>query len=69
MYLFQSKIDKNNAYPSLNTEYARKRIYNGYSVWIEKFVTRNNSWASIGKPHDAEQLPSWWNFQSAPHNH
>ena len=24
---------------------------------------------SLGKPRDAEQLPSWWNFQSIPHSH
>ena len=27
----------------------------------------DNYSASLGKPCDAEQLPSWWNFQSAPY--
>ena len=50
-------------------EYARKRICNGGSVRIENSVTRDNCSASLGKPRDAEQLPSWRNFQSALHNH
>ena len=50
-------------------EYARKRICNGCSVRIENSVTRDNPWTSLGKPRDAEQLSSWQNFQSAPHNH
>ena len=52
-------------------EYARKRIHNGTSVQIEKFRHSGNCSASLGKPLDAEQLPSWRNFQSVhvPHNH
>ena len=56
-------------------EYARKIIYNGSSVQIENSVTRvtvrhhEACSASLGKPCDAEQLPSWRNIQSAPHNH
>ena len=46
-----------------------KRIYKGCSVRIENSVTRDNGSASLGKPRDAEQLPSWWNFQYTPHNH
>ena len=34
-----------------------------------KFRHSGNCSASFGKPRDAEQLPSWRNFQSAPHNH
>ena len=49
--------------------YERKRIHNGCSVQIENSVTWDNCLASLGKPCDAKQLPSWWNFQSAPHNH
>ena len=52
----------------LKEEYARKRIHNGCSVRIEKSVTWDNCSASLGKLRDAEQLPSWQNFQSAPHN-
>ena len=54
---------------SLKDDYARKIIYNGCSVWIDNSVFRDNCLASLGKPRDAEQLPSWRNFQSAPHNH
>ena len=50
-------------------EYARKRIKNGCLVRIENPVTQDNYSASLGKPRDAEQLPSWQNFQSAPHSH
>ena len=51
-------------------EYARKRICNGRrSVGIENSITRDNCTASLGKPRDAEQLPLWQNFQSAPHYH
>ena len=39
-------------------EYARKRIYNGCSVRIKHFVTRDNCLASLGKPLDAEKVPS-----------
>ena len=44
-------------------------FYNDFSVRIESSVTWGNSSASFDKPRDAEQLPSWRNFQSAPHNH
>ena len=50
-------------------EYARKKIHNGCLVRTEILVTQNNCSASLGKPRDAEQLPSWQNFQSAPHSH
>ena len=50
-------------------EYARKRIHNGCLVQIESPVTQDNHLASLGKPRDAEQLPSWQNFQSAAHSH
>ena len=46
-----------------------KRIHNGSSMQIENSVTRGNCSPSFGKPRDAEQLPLWRNFQSAPHNH
>ena len=36
---------------------------------IENSVTRDNCSASRGSPSDAEQLPSWRNFQFAPNNH
>ena len=50
-------------------EYARKRIHNGYLVQTESPVIQDNCLASLGKPRDAEQLPSWQNFQSAAHSH
>ena len=50
-------------------EYARKRTHNGCLVQIESPVTQDNCLASLGKPSDAEQLPSWRNFQSAAHSH
>ena len=50
-------------------EYARKRIHNGCLVQIEIHVTQDNCSASLGKPRDAKQLPSWQNFQSAAHSH
>ena len=50
-------------------EYARKRIHNGSLVQTESPVTQDNCSASLGKPRDAEQLPSWQNFQSAAHSH
>ena len=50
-------------------EYARKRIHNGCLVQIESLVTQDNCSASLGKPRDAEQLPSWQNFQWAAHRH
>ena len=50
-------------------EYARKKKTYGCLVQIESPVTQNNCSASLGKPLDAEQLPSWQNFQSAAHSH
>ena len=50
-------------------EHERKRIHNGCLVQIENTVTQNNCSASLGKPRDVEQLPSWQNFQSAAHSH
>ena len=50
-------------------EYARKRTHNGYLVQIESPVTQDNCSASLGKPRDAEQVPSWQIFQSASHSH
>ena len=47
----------------------RKRIHNGCLVQIESPVTQDKCSASLGKPRDAEQLPSWQNFQSAAHSH
>ena len=35
--------------------YARKSIYHGCMVWIEKSVTRDHCSASLGKPRDADQ--------------
>ena len=65
-YIFKSKC---NCRRKSMQEYARKRICNGRSVRIDNSVTRDNCSASLGKPRDAKQLPSWWNFQSAPHTH
>ena len=40
-------------------EYAKKkRTHNGCLVQIESPVTQDNCSASLGKPGDAEQLPS-----------
>ena len=50
-------------------EYAKKRTHNGCLVQIENSVTQDNCSASLGKPRDAEQLPSWQNSQSAAHSH
>ena len=50
-------------------EYASKRIHNGCLVQIESPVTQDNCSASLGKPRNAEQLPSWQNFKSAAHSH
>ena len=50
-------------------EHARKRIHNGWLMQIESPVTQDNCSASLGKPRDAEQLPSRQNFQSAAHSH
>ena len=47
----------------------KKRTHNGCLVKIESSVTQDNCLASLGKPRDAEQLPSRQNFQSAAHNH
>ena len=35
--------------------YARKSIYHGCLVWIEKSVTRDHCSSSLGKPCDADQ--------------
>ena len=35
--------------------YARKSIYHGCAVWIEKSVTRDHCSATLGKPRDADQ--------------
>ena len=35
--------------------YARKSIYHGCMVWIEKSVTWDHCSASLGKPRDADQ--------------
>ena len=50
-------------------KYSRKRIHNGCLVQIESPVTQDNCSALLGKPRDAEQLPSWQNFQSAAQSH
>ena len=50
-------------------EYAKKIIHNGCLMQIESPVTQDNCLASLGKPRDAEQLPSWLNFQSAAQSH
>ena len=42
----------------LKEEYERKRTHNGCLVQIESPVTQDNCSASLGKPHDAEHLPS-----------
>ena len=56
------KIDKRIHIQALmqlsKEEYARKRIHNGCLVQIESPVTQDNCSASLGKPRDAEQLPS-----------
>ena len=39
------------------------------SVQIENSIIQDNCSASLGKPHDVEQLPSWRNFQSESHDH
>ena len=38
--------------------YAKKKIHNDCLVQIESTVTQDNCSASLGKPRDAEQLPS-----------
>ena len=37
--------------------YARKSIYHGCMVWIEKSVTRDHCSASLGKPRDVDHDP------------
>ena len=49
--------------------YARKSIYHVRMVWIEKSVTRDHCSASLGKPRDADQWPSWQIFLSTPYTH
>ena len=49
--------------------YARKSIYHRCMVWIEKSVTRDHCSASLGKPRDADQWPSWQIFLSTPYTH
>ena len=39
-------------------EYARKRTHNVCLVQIESPVAQDNCLASLGKPRDADQLPS-----------
>ena len=41
----------------------------GSSVQIENSVTRVTARHHSASRRDAEQLPSWRNFQSAHHNH
>ena len=64
------KIDKRihiQAWMQLSKEeYVRKRIHNGCLVQTESPITQDNCSASLSKPRDAEQLPSWQNFQSQP---
>ena len=43
-------------------DYTRKRIHNGCLMQIESSVNQDNCSASLVKPRDAEQLPSWQNF-------
>ena len=50
-------------------EYERKRPHNGCLVQIESPVTQVNCSALLGKPRDAEQLPSWQDFKSTAHSH
>ena len=57
------KIDKRihiQAWMQLSKEeYARKRTHNGCLVQTESPATQNKCSASLDKPRDAEQLPSW----------
>ena len=39
-------------------EYARKRTHNGCLIQMESPVTQDNCLASLGKPRNAEELPS-----------
>ena len=52
--LFHSKFYFENQM-WLIKRYARKSIYHGCMVWIEKSVTRDHCSASRGKPRDADQ--------------
>ena len=52
--LFHSKFYFENQM-WLIKRYARKSIYHGCMVWIEKSVTRDHCSASLGKPRDADQ--------------
>ena len=38
-------------------------------LWIEKSVTRDHCSASLGKPRDADQWPSWQIFLSTPYTY
>ena len=49
--------------------YARKSIYHRCMVWIEKSVTRDHCSASLSKPRDADQWPSWQIFLSTTYTH
>ena len=73
MWIFQLYIDKimhiEVQMQLLKEAYAWKRIHNGGLVRTENSITRVNCLALHGKPHDAQQLPLWQNFQSAHHNH
>ena len=56
----------------VSTKYIR--IFNGCAVRIANSVTKVTVRHHClvmpnSKPRDAEQLPSWQNFKSAPHNH
>ena len=52
--LFHSKFYfENQMWPI--KRYARKSIYQGCMVWIEKSVTRDHCSASLGKPRDVDQ--------------
>ena len=52
--LFHSKFYFENQMWSIK-RYARKSIFHGCMVWIEKSVTRDHCSASLGKPRDADQ--------------
>ena len=45
------------------------RRHKKYLSWIEKSVTRDHCSASLGKPRDADQWPSWQIFLSTPYTH
>ena len=46
---------------------ARKTIYHGCVGQTEKYVHRNHSLTSLGKPRDAKQWSSGRIFLSTPH--